>query len=97
MKRLRTARANLDQIIYRLIAARRADAADHGDLLSMLLAAQDPENDDPQDGMSDVQVRDEVMTIFLAGHETTANALAWTWHLLAQHPDVETRLHAELG
>ena len=63
----------------------------------MLLAAQDPESADPAAGMTDEQVRDEVMTIFLAGHETTANALAWTWHLLAQHPDAEAKLHAELG
>ena len=96
MKRLRAARAELDRIIYQFINARRADAADHGDLLSMLLAAQDPESSDPADGMSNAQVRDEVMTIFLAGHETTANALAWTWHLLGQHPRVEEKLHAEL-
>ena len=60
----------------------------------MLLLARDDEGDGGR--MSDAQVRDEAMTIFLAGHETTANALAWTWHLLAQHPDVEGRLHQEM-
>ena len=59
----------------------------------MLLAAHD---EDGGRRMSDQQVRDEAMTLFLAGHETTANALAWTWYLLAQHPDAEARLHAEL-
>lgn len=96
MRRLRAARADLDGIIYALINARRADGTDHGDLLSMLLAAQDPESADPAAGMTDAEVRDEVMTIFLAGHETTANALAWTWHLLAGHPEIEAKLHAEL-
>jgi cytochrome P450 len=87
------ARARLDAIIYRMIADRRASGRDHGDLLSMLLAAQDEE-----DGgvMTDQQVRDEAMTIFLAGHETTANALTWTWYLLSTAPDVEAALHAEV-
>src|SRR5438093_7687151 len=60
----------------------------------MLLRAQDDEGDG--DGMTDLQLRDEAMTIFLAGHETTANALTWTWYLLSQHPDVERLLHDEL-
>ena len=60
----------------------------------MLLLAQDDE--DKGRGMSDVQVRDEAMTIFLAGHETTANALMWTWYLLCQAPDAERRLHEEI-
>jgi cytochrome P450 len=88
------ARAQLDSVIYRLIAEHRASGEDRGDLLSMLLLATDAEGDGG--AMSDEQLRDEAMTILLAGHETTANALAWTWHLLAQHPDVEARLHAEL-
>ena len=76
-----------------MIAERRAQRPDdRGDLLSMLLLARDDEDDGGR--MTDAQVRDEAMTIFLAGHETTANALTWTWHLLAQHPDVEARLHA---
>jgi cytochrome P450 len=65
------------------------------DLISMLLAARDPENPHAV-GMSDEQIRDEAITIFLAGHETTANAMAWTWHLLGSAPDAEARLHAEL-
>ena len=77
-----------------MIAERRAAAADRGDLLSMLLLAQDEEDDGG--GMTDQQVRDEAMTIFLAGHETTANALTWTWYLSASAPDVEARLHEEV-
>jgi len=65
------------------------------DLVAMLLAARDPENPDAA-GMSDEQIRDEAMTIFLAGHETTANAMAWTWHLLGSAPEAEARLHEEL-
>jgi cytochrome P450 len=93
LRKARVSRARLDTIIYGLIAERRASGLDHGDLLSMLLAAQDDE-----DGrtMTDEQVRDEAMTIFLAGHETTANALAWTWFLLGQNPAAESRLYEEL-
>jgi cytochrome P450 len=94
LKRGRDARAELDRIIYGLIAERRARPGDRGDLLSMLLLAQDEEAGGR--GMSDAQVRDEAMTIFLAGHETTANALSWTWYLLGQSPDVEARLHEEV-
>jgi cytochrome P450 len=83
----------LDRVIYRLIRDRRADGKDHGDFLSMLLMAQD---EDDKGGMTDQQVRDEAMTIFLAGHETTSNALAWTFYLLAQHPNVQSRLEAEV-
>ncbi len=94
MRRSRAARAKLDAIVYGLIRERRATGRDHGDLLSMLLAAQDDE--DRGRGMTDVQVRDEAMTIFLAGHETTANALMWTWYLLSQSPGVERTLHEEI-
>lgn len=90
-QRAEQARQRLDATIYRIIAQRRASAEDRGDLVSMLLAAQDE-----QGGMSDVQVRDEAMTLFLAGHETTANALTWTWYLLSQNPAEERRLHKEL-
>jgi cytochrome P450 len=93
--RVRRASERLDATIYRMIAARRASGEDRGDLLSMLLAARDEEGDGG--AMTDLQLRDEVLTLFLAGHETTATALSWTWHLLAQHPDVEAKLHAELG
>jgi cytochrome P450 len=91
---LRKARAirKLDKIIYRIIEERRKSDRDTGDLLSMLLAARD------EDGsrMTDQQLRDESITLFLAGHETTANALSWTWWLLAQNPAAEKKLHAEL-
>jgi len=93
--RFRKARARLDATIYRLIEERRRTGGDRGDLLSMLLLAQDTEGDGG--GMTDLQLRDEAMTIFLAGHETTANALTWTWYLLSQSPDVEARLHAEVA
>jgi cytochrome P450 len=94
MRRSRVARARLDAIVYGFIRERRASGRDHGDLLSMLLMAQDEE--DRGRGMTDVQVRDEAMTIFLAGHETTANALMWTWYLLSQSPMVARRLHEEI-
>ena len=80
IKRFEAARARLDETIYRIIDERRATGEDKGDLLSMLLLAQDTEGDGG--GMTDTQIRDEAMTIFLAGHETTANALTWTWYLL---------------
>jgi cytochrome P450 len=84
--------AQIENILYRIIAERRASGRDTGDLLSMLLAAQD------EDGsrMTDRQLRDEAITLFLAGHETTASTLSWTWWLLAQNPAAEAKLHAEL-
>ena len=93
MRRYRAAQQALDALIYGIIAGRRASGEDRGDLLSMLLHAQDSEG---SGGMTDRQLRDEVITLFLAGHETTANALTWTWVLLARHPEVEAHLHAEL-
>ena len=93
-RRFERARARLDAVIYRIIEERRRSGADRGDLLSTLLHAVDEEGD--RRGMTNEQLRDEVRTIFLAGHETTANALAWTWYLLAQNPEAEARLHAEL-
>ena len=83
----------LDATIYRIIEEHRAAGVDRGDLLSMLLLAQDEEGGG---GMTDLQLRDEAMTIFLAGHETTANAMTWTWYLLSLHPEVEAKLHAEI-
>jgi cytochrome P450 len=83
----------IDKIIYRIIGERRASGSDEGDLLSMLLQAQDEDGSQ----MSDAQLRDEVMTLFLAGHETTALALSWSWYLLAMHPEAERRFHAELA
>ncbi len=87
-------RDRLDATIYRLIEARRQSGEDRGDLLSMLLLSQDNEGDGGM--MTDRQLRDEAMTILLAGHETTANALVWAFYLLSQHPEVERRLHDEL-
>ncbi len=83
----------IDEIVYRIISERRASGLDQGDLLSMLLAAQD-EDDGSQ--MTNRQLRDEVMTLFLAGHETTALTLSWAWYLLAQNPAVEQNFHTEL-
>jgi cytochrome P450 len=94
VRRFEKARARLDTMIYGLIEARRKSGIDSGDLLSMLLLAQDEAEDGA--GMTDQQVRDEAITLFIAGHETTANALIWTWYLLAQHPEVEQRLHQEI-
>ncbi len=96
LRRSQAARAKLDAIIYSIIAERRQSTRDHGDLLSMLLSAKDDEEEGDGRGMSDTQVHDEAMTIFLAGHETTANALSWTWHLLGGAPDVEAKLHEEI-
>jgi cytochrome P450 len=87
--RLRRAITRLDVEIQRLIVARRAEGGDQGDLLSLLLAAHDDEN---QQGMNNKQLRDELLTLFLAGHETTALTLAWALMLVAQNPDVEARL-----
>ncbi|HQZ98159.1 MAG TPA: cytochrome P450 [Pyrinomonadaceae bacterium] len=91
--KLKKARKTLDRIIYGMIDERRASGEDKGDLLSMLLAARD-EDDGGQ--MTNEQVRDEALTLFLAGHETTANALTWTWYLLSQNPEAEAKFHAEI-
>jgi cytochrome P450 len=92
MVEFRRAVRHLDEIVFRIISAHRANETDSGDLLSMLMQARD------EDGskMSDKQLRDEVLTFLLAGHETTALALTWTWHLLGQHPEAESKLHEEL-
>lgn len=91
--RTRAAVKRLDRVLYHIIAQRRANGEDRGDLLSMLLHAQDEESGRR---MTDKQLRDECMTIFLAGHETTANTLSWAWYLLAQNPDAEARFHEEI-
>ncbi len=98
--------ARLDAVVDEMIRVRRAEMADgqgkdRGDLLSLLVASRyEAEADDvpgtPALGMTDRQIRDEVLTIFLAGYETVANALTWTWYLLSQNPEVEARMHAEL-
>lgn len=93
IRRLKNARQTLDDVIYRIINERRASGEDKGDLLSMLLMAQDEETGG---AMTDKQVRDECLTLFLAGHETTANALTWTFYLLSKNPQVEQKFHHEL-
>ena len=90
--RMRRAVAALDAVVYRLIDARRRAGDDVGDVLSMLLQSRD----DDGSGMTDRQIRDEVMTLLLAGHETTANALTWTLHALGRYPAIRARLEAEV-
>ena len=82
----------IDEIVYRIIEERRRSGRDEGDLLSMLLQAQDEDGSQ----MTDQQLRDEVMTLFLAGHETTALTLSWAWYLLALNPEAESKFHREL-
>src|SRR3981189_3666760 len=84
--------AQIEKILYRIIAERRASGRDAGDLLSMPLAAQD----EGGSRMTAPQLRDEAITLFLAGHETTARTLSWTWWMLAQNSAVEAKLQAEL-
>ncbi|HWY52743.1 MAG TPA: cytochrome P450 [Chthoniobacterales bacterium] len=93
-KDFENALGRLDSVVYRMIKERRATGIDSRDLLSVFLLAEDSEKGGRR--MSDQQVRDEVMTIFLAGHETSANALAWSWYLLSQHPEVEAEFHEEV-
>jgi len=94
LMRFRKARKRLDAVVHRMIEQHQKDGIDRGDLLSMLITSRDEEGDHSQ--MSDEQLRDEVLTIFLAGYETVANALSWTWLLLGQNPDAEARMHAEI-
>lgn len=84
----------LDGVAYRIIRERRDTGAQHDDLLSMLMEARDEETGT---GMTDRQLRDEIMTIFIAGHETTALLLSWTWVMLSRHPDVRQQVEAEVG
>jgi cytochrome P450 len=99
-KKFRSAKSMLDSLVYRMIKehrdaiAKRLEQSKDSDLLDTLIIAQDPEA--AIDPMTDVQLRDEVMTLFLAGHETTANALTWTFYLLSQNPEVEQKLFEEL-
>lgn len=89
----RASLSQLDDAVYRIIARRRAEKEEGSDLLSMLMHARDTETGE---SMTDLQLRDEVTTILLAGHETTAVALSWTFHLLSQNPQAEERLRTEL-
>ena len=93
--RFKKARKLLWQTLARFVEQRRTSGVDRGDLLSMLLRARDTEGDNS--AMTDLQLRDEVMTLFTAGHETSANALTFTWYLLAQNPAAQEKLHAELA
>jgi cytochrome P450 len=98
LMRFRKARAKLDRVVKRIIAdrklanARDPEHADRHDLLSMLLLARDEDGSE----LSDEQLRDEVLTIFLAGYETTANALSWTWMLLATNPEQQEQMYEEI-
>ena len=103
--RFRKSKKRLDLVVDKMIAAKQAAIAQAmregrllgGDVLSMLIAARDDEgNSSVSNKMSSQELRDEVMTIFLAGYETVANALSWTWLLLGQNPEAEAKLHAEL-
>jgi cytochrome P450 len=90
--RLRRAIGKLDAIIYRFIEERRGSPEEKNDLLSLLLRARDEDGSQ----MNDRQLRDEAMTLFLAGHDTTALTLSWLWYVLAQDPAIDARLHAEV-
>ncbi len=92
-REFRAAMQYMDGLIYALLAERRRTGTRHGDLLDLLLQARDEETGT---GLSDQELRDEALTIFAAGHETTANALAWTWYLLATHPEAKARFHEEV-
>jgi cytochrome P450 len=96
--KFRRARARLDSVVAAMISKRRAlgreELESRGDLLSVLMAARDEGEDGA--GMDDVQLRDEALTIFLAGYETVANALAWTWYLISQNPAAAEKMYAEI-
>ena len=93
-RRKRWAIGVLDQAVWRFVRQRRQDGSDHGDLLSMLLAAVDEESGGSQ--LDDRQVRDEAMTLMLAGHDTTAAGLDWLWYVIASHPEVARRCREEV-
>jgi cytochrome P450 len=98
MRRFRAAKKRLDEVVDGMIRARQADTNldRHGDLLSMLVAARDDQAGGDGLKLDAQQIRDQVLTLFLAGFETVANALAWTWMLLGQNPEAEARVHREL-
>ena len=106
LRRFRKSKRRLDSVVDGMIAARQREMADSDargeepgtDLLSMLIAARDEEAvAEGRPGLTSAELRDEVMTLFLAGYETVANALSWTWLLLGQNPEAEARLHQELN
>ena len=92
-KQMLHATARLDRLVYRVIEERRRQPDLHDDLMCLLMNAR---YEDSDEGMVSSQLRDEVLTMFMAGHETTANAMMWTWYVLSQHPEVEQRLLDEI-
>jgi cytochrome P450 len=102
MRRFRAAKKRLDEVVDGMIRSRlaevgaRSGSSVHGDLLSMLVTAKDDEAGGDGHRLTSEELRDQVLTLFLAGFETVANALSWTWLLLGQNPDAERRLHAEI-
>lgn len=93
-KRFNEAKEFLDNIILKMIKERRGNSENRNDLLSMMIQAQD---EDDKKGMSDKQIMDETLTLFMAGHETTANLLAWTFYLISQNPKVEKKIVEEIN
>ncbi|NPA91988.1 MAG: cytochrome P450 [Chloroflexi bacterium] len=89
----RKAKATLDEVVYRIIRSRRASGAERSDLLDLLMKAKDPETGEQ---LGDEELRNQALTVFLAGHETTALALSWTWYLLSTHPQVDREFRAEV-
>lgn len=100
MRRFRAAKKRLDDVVDGMIHSRRSEvdarSSDRGDLLSMLVAARDDEVGGDHRRLTSEELRDQVLTLFLAGFETVANALSWTWLLLGQNPVAEARLHVEI-
>jgi cytochrome P450 len=94
LRQFNAAQASLNKVVQRIISQRRQRSEDTGDLLSMLMSAYDERTGE---GMSDRQLRDQIFTLLMAGHETTAKALTWTLYLMDQHRDVAARLRAELN
>jgi cytochrome P450 len=92
-REFRAAMQFLDELMYGLLGERRQSGTTQDDLLSVLLQARD---DETGEGLTDQELRDETLTIFISGHETTATALSWTWYLLAMHPEAKARFHEEL-
>lgn len=92
-RRYKAAMAKLERVVYQTIARRRASTEDHGDILSMLMDARD---DETGERMPDAQIRDEMVTLIIAGHETVASALTWTWSLLSQNPAVRDEMTREI-
>ena len=90
------ARNRIDAVVYRMIDAHRKTSLDRGSLLDLMLAASPANDEESRESLSRQTLRDQVITIFLAGYETVANALSWTWYLLSQNPNCELQLHDEV-